>query len=440
MKKVYKIIAAAAAGVLIVALTVTTILFHSQKESLRNQLAAFYNKSFEQLMTDVTSLEAKLYKFKASYGVNQYTMLLMDVWRQTGDTESSLAALPVSFSGTSTLTQFVNRTGDYCHYLADKLARGETLSQDDFNQIQQLASSCGEVYDELNTLWSSGYPDDNGFAEDVFLASDEQAGNLDFTNQQFPRLVYDGPFSESTENKQPEGLGGFEVTREQAAQTAAQFLGLDASALADAGELNGVVPSYGFTGSQNGKDFEIYISKQGAQVLWYMVSSDGGISAIPTDEKYNELASAAQQYLIDKGYGPSASSYAQFYNGMAVINLAPMQDNTVLYPDLIKVWVDIPTATVMGIDAKNYLMSHKARTLAPPAVTQEQAQQMLTSGIEMQSVRLALIPMDTNEEKVCWEFTGKMDGQDYIVYINAQTGVQEDIFMIQHTNNGTLVM
>ncbi len=440
MKRVYKIIAAAAAGVLIVALTVTTIVFHSQKQSLKNQLGALYTKSFEQLMTDVTSLEAKLYKLKASYGVNQYTMLLMDVWRQTGDTESSLAALPVSFTGTSTLTQFVNRTGDYCRYLTDKLARGEALTQDDFGQIQQLASSCSEVYDELNTMWSSGYPSDGGFAEEVFLASDEQAGNLDFTNQQFPRLVYDGPFSESTEDKQPEGLGGFEVSREQAAQTAAQFLGIDVSALTDAGDQDGVIPSFGFTGTKDAANFEIYISKQGSQVLWYMAAMGGGISAVPTDEKYAQLADAAQQYLIDKGYGPSAASYAQFYDGMAVINLAPMLDNIVLYPDLIKVWVDIPTATVVGIDAHNYLMSHKSRTLAPSALTQEQARQMLTAGIQVQAVRLALIPMDTNEEKVCWEFTGAMDGQDFIIYVNAQTGVQEDIFMIQHTNNGTLVM
>ena len=440
MKRAYKIIAAVAAGVLIVTLTTTTIVFHSQKQILKNQLGAVYTRSFEQLMADVTSLEAKLYKLKASSGANQYTMLLMDVWRQTGDTESSLAALPVSYAGSSTLTQFVNRTGDYCRYLTDKLSRGETLSQDDFNQIQQLALSCGEVSDELMVIQNGGYPGDSGFAENVFLASDEEAGNLDFANQQFPHLVYDGPFSESTENKMPEGLGAFEVSREQAAKTAAQFLGLDASALADAGEENGIIPSFGFTGIQNGKDFEIYISKQGSQVLWYMESSEGGISAIPTDEKYNQLSAAAQQYLIDKGYGQSAASYAQFYDGMAVINLAPMQDNIVLYPDLIKVWVDIPTATVKGIDAHNYLMSHKERTLAPPLLTQEQTQPMLTAGLAVSSARLALIPTEASEEKVCWEFTCTMDSHDYIVYINAQTGVQEDIFMIQHTNNGTLVM
>jgi hypothetical protein len=85
-------------------------------------------------------------------------------------------------------------------------------------------------------------------------------------------------------------------------------------------------------------------------------------------------------------------------------------------------------------------MSHKARTLEGIVLTQDEAQQTLAAGIEVLSARLALIPMDSNEEKVCWEFTSSMDGQDFIIYINAQTGVQEDIFMIQHTNNGTLVM
>ncbi len=439
MKKIYKIIASVTAGLLIVALTVTTIVFHSQKASLKNQISAFYSKAFEQLMTDVTSLEAKLYKLNASNGLNQYTMLLMDVWRQTGDTEGSLAALPVSYQSSSTLTQFINRTGDYCHFLADKIARGENLTDEDFEQIKKLAQSCGEIYDELGNLWQNGYPGDEGFAEEVFMAADVQEGNLDFTNQEFPRLVYDGPFSESTEDKQPEGVGTAMVTRDQAAQAAAQFLGIEASALADSGEQNGTIPSFGFTGEQNGKSFEIYISKKGGKVLWYMSSSDGGISAVPTDEKYEQLTDAAQQYLIDKGYGESAPSYAQFYDGMAVINLAPLESDVVLYPDLIKVWVDIPTLTVLGIEMHNYLMSHKLRVLAEPTLTQDEAQKKLTNSLEVKSVRLALIPMDTNDERLCWEFTCS-DGQDFLIYINAKTGVEEDIMMIQHTNNGTLVM
>lgn len=438
MKRPYKIFASVLAGVLILAFTVTTVVLDSQKRTLRNQVSGIYNKAFEELVTDVTSLESKLYKLDAARGLNQQSMLLLDVWRQTGDTESSISALPVSYSKTSSLTQFVNRTGDYCRFLSRKISMGESLTDEDFEQIRALADSCGKIYDELDKLWQQGYPGETGFEEDVFLAEEPEEGNLDFTNQEFPRLMYDGPFSESTEDKQPEGLGDATVTREQAAKAAATFLGIDPSALKDAGEQNGTIACYRFSGQQD--DFSINVSKQGGKVLWYMSSHGGGISAVPTEEKYEQLAKAAKKYVKNKGYGESATSYAQFYNGMAVINLAPVESEVVLYPDLIKVWVDIPTAEVMGIDTYNYLMSHKTRTLPSPKLRKDEAKEKLPAGMDVQNVRLALIPLETNEEKICWEFTGSMNGRDYIIYINAETGAEEDILMIQHTNDGTLVM
>lgn len=439
MKRVQKIIAAAVAGALIIGLGIYSIVLSDQKNDLRNQLAAFYQKSFEELMTDMSSLETKLYKLEAASGSNQYTMLLMDVWRQAGDTESSIATLPVSYVSTSPLTQFMNRTGDYCRSLSKKLALGEDITKEDIEQIKSLAKSCGEIGENLDEMWKQGYPGEAGFSSDVFMAQgDEKAeGNLDFSNQEYPRLQYDGPFSESTEDKKPEGLEGEEVTKEQAKQAAAEFLDVETNTLSDDNELNGDIPCYGFTGEA---ELSIYITKQGGQVLWYMRKTDIGISAVPTDEKYEALTKTAQEYLEEKGYGETEPSYAQFYAGMAVINLAIVQDDVVLYPDLIKVWVDIAKGEVAGIDTKNYLMSHKERELEEPELSDFQAKRKINGDIEIESVRLALIPLETGEEKLCYEFTGKVGDNDYIVYVNAMTGIEEDILMIQHTNEGTLVM
>jgi len=230
------------------------------------------------------------------------------------------------------------------------------------------------------------------------------------------------------------------VTEAEAAQAAATFLGMDAGALRFEGEINGDMPCYTFAGETDGKTFSICVTRQGGQVLWYRSDSDGGISAVPTDEKYDALTGVAQQYLRDKGYGESKPSYAQFYNGSAVINLAPMENDIVLYPDLIKVWVDIATSRVVGFEAKNYLMSHRKRYFEEPELTALQAQKTVTSELNVSNVRLALIPIETGEERLCWEFTGSIGEHDYLVYVNAKTGVEEDVLMIQHTNDGTLVM
>ena len=363
MKRVWKIVAACTAGVIIVALSVFAIVLHSNNASLHNQLAAVYKKSFEELMTDMDSLQTKLDKLEAASGTNQYTLLLMDVWRQTGDTESSIAALPVSYASTSPLTQFMNRTGDYCRYLSKKLAAGEEITQEDMDQIRSLSASCGEVATALDELYQQGYPAGIDVSADVYVADTSTEGNLDFTNQEFPRLQYDGPFSESTENKQPEGLGSEEVTVEQARHAAAAFLDVERGTLEDAGELNGTIPCFGFSGEKDGTPLTIYVTKTGGKVLWYMSQRDTGISAVPSDARYEELTKIAQKFAKDKGYGDTEPSYAQFYGGMAVINLAPVEGDVVLYPDLIKVWVDISQNDVAGLDANNYLMSHKERDL-----------------------------------------------------------------------------
>jgi len=230
------------------------------------------------------------------------------------------------------------------------------------------------------------------------------------------------------------------VNQQQAAEIAAKFLGVDAGTLTADGECNGRIPCWEFSGNQDSRAFLISVTKQGGHILWYRKNNGGGISAIPTDQRYRELTKAAQQYLADKGYGESAPSYAQFYNGMAIINLAPVEQGVVLYPDLIKVWIDISTGEAVGLDANNYLMSHKARDLKEPRLDAAAAREKVTPSLIISGTRLALIPLETGEEKLCWEFTGKIEDRDYIIYINAETGQEEDILMIQHTNDGELVM
>ncbi len=424
----------------LVGVSAYAIILDNQNRNLKNQMTAVYQKSFEELLTDMDSLKTKLYKVEAATGLNQYTLLLMDVWRQTGDTESSISALPVSYNGTSMLTQFVARTGDYCRTLLKKLSLGEQITDEEIKAVNGLAASCGEVSASLSQLYYQGYPDDAGFAEDVFIPEDEAAGNLDFSNQEFPRLQYDGPFSESTENKKPQGLGSKQMTQGDAVTAAAKFLEVDAAELAYDGECNGKLPCYQFSGVSDGLEYLISITKQGGKVLWYRSDNGGGISAVPTDARYAELTKEAQNYLKDKGYGESAASYAQFYNGMAIINLAPVEQNVVLYPDLIKVWIDISSGKVVGLDANNYLMSHKSRRFAQSKLDVKAAQEKVPKGLMVSKSRLALIPLDSGEEKLCWEFTGKIEARDYIIYINVQNGLEEDILMIQHTNDGTLVM
>ena len=43
-------------------------------------------------------------------------------------------------------------------------------------------------------------------------------------------------------------------------------------------------------------------------------------------------------------------------------------------------------------------------------------------------------------EILCYEFKGKVNDKNYIVYINAENGREEDILLVVDTGNGTLTM
>ena len=53
---------------------------------------------------------------------------------------------------------------------------------------------------------------------------------------------------------------------------------------------------------------------------------------------------------------------------------------------------------------------------------------------------LAIIPTEYQTEIFCWEFKGKVEDREFLVYINVDTGNEEDVLIILDTPNGTLTV
>ena len=115
--------------------------------------------------------------------------------------------------------------------------------------------------------------------------------------------------------------------------------------------------------------------------------------------------------------------------------------DAIVYNDLIKVWIDVQTLSVVGADARNYLYSHTQRDIAAPALSAEEAEAKVSVNLDIQSRELALIPITPTTERLCYEFKGTCrEGDAYIVYIDAETGDEQQIFAIINTENGQLTL
>jgi germination protein YpeB len=92
------------------------------------------------------------------------------------------------------------------------------------------------------------------------------------------------------------------------------------------------------------------------------------------------------------------------------------------------------------MEAQSYYSSHIERKYKKSKIGLEDAREKINSNVDIYYEGLALIPTDWKTEILTYEFKGRVNENDFIVYINAETGREEKIFMIVNTPNGILTV
>ena len=277
------------------------------------------------------------------------------------------------------------------------------------------------------------------FAKQVDNIAKESFSNLEENFHEYSGLIYDGAFSEHITNAEKKALTGEDIDEDTAKQKAEEFIGKD-----NIEEINNLglsqnanIPSYDFN-IKTGKNenINIAISQKGGHIV-YMNSNRDINSEILQYDEVNELG---KKYLAEKGYENMKETYYIKQDGVITINYAYTQDEVVMYPDLIKLKIALDDGEVLGIETTGYLNNHTQRNISTVKITKEQAKKTINKDLEIGSEGLAVIPTEWKTENLCYEFKGKVDGREFLVYINAENGNTEDILVIKNTPNGVLTM
>lgn len=427
--------------ILLAALIVACIWGNTQSaraDTLEENVKTTYRRSFYELSDNVTDLCTALKKLQVSAGKNQHILLLSDVWRLSGAAVENLSSLPQSHIDTVKINRLIVQTGDYARALTSKVLSGSVIGQTDYDQLYALYEAMAGIRQELTTRISTDdFPVETVTGDGYYETTGGSEDDASIAN--YPTLIYDGPFSDNTEKAAPRGLPDGEVTQQEAMELAGDYLG--GATLAPAGEENGSIPAYAFSGTDSaGRELEIAVTKQGGQILWMMAETTGGAEGVPDESVTESYRQAAKAYLDARGYQNMQATYAQYYAGIALLNFAASQNDVLLYPDLVKVYVERDSGAVVGVDAQNYLFSHTERTLPENTLTVDEARNAVSDQLQIASEALALIPKNVTAEVLCYEFKGTCRGASWIVYINAQTGEEEEIFEIINSEEGQLVV
>ncbi len=376
-----------------------------------------------ELFDTVNSMQVSLEKLRVTGSAVNRVLALEDIVRESAEAGKLICRLPRSQIEIMELEAFLTRTGDYARSISKRLLAGRELDENDTEQLGTMLEAVKELAERLNSMIENGEMPVGTEEFDYY----DMDGN-EPSEPSYPTLVYDGPFSESTEKAAPLGLSGEESTEEEARAAAERIAG---EALEYAGMTEGRMPTYDY--SADGIDISLTV--RGLRVRYYMKTPSGGESGRPDETEYDRLAKIGQVFLDSLGYTDMEPTYSEFLDGTALFSYAWTKDGVTVYSDLIKVWIDRGTGEPVGLDANGFLFSHREREIETPLIDEQTAKLAVSENLSVTGTGLALIPLSPMTEALCWEFRGGCSDCEYLVYVNAMTGNEEMIFKIVRDEN-----
>lgn len=368
---------------------------------------------------------------------------------QSSGAKAAMAALPLSQEKTEKISRFLSQAGDYALMLSRLSAKGEKRSESDLENLAALAKYAENLKRALQdaqarlgaenasinkitgSLENTEDPDELPALDDDF---DQAAKEL----ADFPAFLYDGPFSDHIAQREALFLADKnEISREEAAEIAADFLSCPIDKLSFTGEGGDKLAVFSFTHESS----HVNITKRGGIVAYFKKAA-----AVPSAKLgYDDALENSAEILRKMGISGFKETYYVSNDNLCTTNFAgtaSLSDTEVIcYPDLIKVTIELNAGGMVEYDAAGYLMNKHERALVKPQLSMEQAAESISELLTVKSARLAVIPTPGLDEVLCWEFKcASSSGQEFLVYINCETGLEEQLYLLQKSKNGTLVI
>ncbi len=425
----------AALGILLAAMIMLNIQRSNALADANMRIGAVYQKAFYETCQLTEAISSNYQKLSVAGDDARALALLGEISRETQGASANLAMLPLGEETVSATIKFINQAEDFAESLSDRIASGGGITETDFKTISTLSESAEKFHIAMLGLLAAYESGEKTFDQVDFAANgDEGLYPIENSADGYPRLLYDGPFSDA------ENTGDFvylkslpEVTAEQARQRLEAFIPL--KDVRFTGESHPEIACYEFTASVGNTAVSAAVTKNGGMILYILPES--GVSDIRMDE--NEMLSRAAAFLKEKGFGDMQMSYFSVSGGILTANFASVQDGVVIYPELIKLQMSMQDGSVIGMDAHGYLRNHRQRTFPEVMIDAEAAKAKISPKLSAESAQLCVIPKD-GREYFTWEICAADAEGGYLVYIDAQNGIERDLMQVVSAGQGTLVM
>jgi spore germination protein len=413
---------------------------HQEKNSILIKAENQYQRAFHDLNHHMNRLQDELGQTlavsAASHGMQRKG--LVNVWRLTSQAQNEINQLPLAMLPFNKAEEFLARISNFAYRTSVRDLTKKPLSPGEMKTLRTLYSKSGNINQDLGKIqdavitnrlrWmdvetamaTERNPHDNTIL-DGFRSVDKKIG-------QYPESDW-GPSAMSGPRKlSTDGVQGRELTPVEIRSRASAFLGLRTAGAnpLTVSESGGQTKFRTYSVTMPGADgsrVQLDYTRKGGHMLWFMNTRQVRARRLNFDTARNK----ASHFLIRNGYRDMTPVTYDEYDHVAVFSFAGTQNGVRMYPDKVTVRVALDNGDVVGLQATDHVLSQKMLTPGKPKVGKEQAAKGLNPNFRVYDYALAVVENESNEQVLCHEFIGKIDGRSYRIYMNANTGIEETI-------------
>lgn len=416
----------------------------------QQQIEDEYNKSMYEAVSYINNLEIELAKLQLTNTKKLTITTLASIWKQSNLAKENFESLPTEQASLQDACKFLSQVSDFSYSLMKNVVAEDKITDEEYVKIANVHGKCEKlnevmtnIYNDLNSgkiKWGELKKQTNSKLGNIdILQTVSTFDGIDKTFQDYEGLIYDGAFSDHLLETIPKSLTDNIVTVEKAKEFIQDIFGNDnIEYINDKGESSGKIDLYNFEVKIKTEEMIRNVSITKKDCKLYLMISDRNVENETIDMK--EAKDKAKEFLAKIGIENVEDTYYLKTENMAIINYAAMQNDVILYPDLIKVKVALDNGEICSVELQGYIFNHVIRENITPKISLEEAKSVLNKNIDVISQRLAIIPTDSKEEILTYEFKGKIKEKEFLIYVNANTGLEERVLIIMETPGGTLTM
>ncbi|WP_413309133.1 germination protein YpeB [Bacillus sp. 1P10SD] len=411
---------------------------HQEKNAILLNAENSYQRAFHDLTYQVDLLHDKIGTTLAMNSRKSLSPSLADVWRITSQAHSDVGQLPLTLLPFNKTEEFLAKIGDFSYRTAVRDLDKEPLSKDEYEKLKVLYSQSGDIQNELrnvqhmvlknNLRWmdvelalASGKEQTDNTIIDGFKAVEKTVSGYDESDL--------GPSFANMQLKDEnfKKIKGKTISRDEAVKIAKKYMNFDGNAKVKVTE-NGKGSNYGFysvsiKNNQTGQEASMDITKKAGHPIWFINNRD----IKKQDISLNEADNKAAAFLKETGFKDLEVFESTQYDNIGVFNFVTNVNGVRIYPEAVKVKVALDNGDIIGVSADEYLKSFQTREIGKPSISVEQARSKVNPNFKVMEDRQAIIVNDLNKEVLCYEFLGTIGNDTYRIFINAVSGVEEEV-------------